>query len=543
MMKTRRLIIGVAAASGLAAAASGQFQTPTRLIALSDTPAPDSDGSTYRVFYTPTINASGDVAFMSIIDTTPGSPFTDLEEGVWATNAGTLELVQREGLVAPGTDGVPYFGFKQRVAMGDNGDVSFFGTVFVGDGTIDSTNDEGLWQGRAGTTMLLGRQGDAAPDVPGAVIAQVGEDFALIDNSRLVVQGRMVVGPGGVTTETERALWQQTASGLELVHREGDSAPGSTFTFGSFTELVGNSSGDFAFLGSAGTQAGIWRNTGGTTELVARSRLAAPGTNGQLFDQFSSGSIFYDDRFPMNESGAVAFKGRLSTLGSLSQAEDTGIWSDHGGELTLIARESQPAAGTDATFGDFRTRNLDMNDAGTIAFNTFLIGGTGGVGSNTAIYVGDRNGLDLLVREGDAAPGAPGANFLALTTSGNQTASEFQIGINNRSDIAFIADIRRPGFTRNSRGLWAYSALQDEIVPIVIEDGFFDISPAQDGSMFRVVTGISFDAETGFNNAGQLTFLLDFDDGSEGIFVTTIPAPGVLALGAAVGVLAARRRR
>jgi hypothetical protein len=49
---------------------------------------------------------------------------------------------------------------------------------------------------------------------------------------------------------------------------------------------------------------------------------------------------------------------------------------------------------------------------------------------------------------------------------------------------------------------------------------------------------------TPFNDAGQFAYRLTFTDGTSGLFVTTVPEPGALALAMAVGgALLVRRPR
>ena len=543
-MKSRIILIGLSALCALC----GVVHAQTSVIALTSEFAPASPGATFEVFFTPSINDSGDIAFTSWIDTAPGNPFNDLEEGVWSTRNGSLELIQREGFQAPGTNGLPYVGFESRSLIGNDGNVSFQGTVYVDDGTVNSTNSDGLWQGRAGSSVLLARASDLAPGAGDGVFSYIGEEFTYLNDSQLVMLNRLAVGVGGVASDTDRGIWIQTDTGFELVHREGDIAPGISSSFGNFYDLVSNGSGKFAFMASiqpsAGSQNGIWRNSGDGSELIARTGSVAPDTGGQKFEQFTAGYTGYDNRFVMNKSGAVAFKGRLNTQGpGVDGSNDTGIWSDHGGELGMVVRESQPAPGTNGSlFADFRTMNISMNDSGRMAFNARIYGGDIDFGTNGALYVGDKNGVELVVREGDEVPGSPGAEFRGFSSGASSLADDYQVGINNNNDIAFIADIRLPGARRDSTGLWAYSSLLDEILPIAVVDSLFDVSPAQDGSMMREVAAIHFDAEIGFNDLGQLTYFLDFHDGSEGVFVTTVPAPGVISLGMIFGICLHSRR-
>src|SRR5262249_7952372 len=75
----------------------------------------------------------------------------------------------------------------------------------------------------------------------------------------------------------------------------------------------------------------------------------------------------------------------------------------------------------------------------------------------------------------------------------------------------------------------------------------FHVGPGDDRTVLAIGGLNSGGGEDGramsLNDNGDLVFSLDFTDGTSGVFVTHIPAPGSLSLLAASALIAVRRRR
>ena len=74
---------------------------PIQTIVLSGDEAPGTNGRTFSTFQGPVLNKKGDVGFSGNLD------FSDFSNNlrIWTGSAGKLELLAREGDVAPGTGG------------------------------------------------------------------------------------------------------------------------------------------------------------------------------------------------------------------------------------------------------------------------------------------------------------------------------------------------------------------------------------------------------------------------------------------------------
>ncbi len=260
-----------------------------------------------------------------------------------------------------------------------------------------------------------------------------------------------------------------TAGTLRTVALTGDAAPGtgSGVSFPSFFGVpVLNDAGQTAFTGFlTGTGVifsnnfGIWSEGGGAgLALVARAGNVAPGTGGDSFTTpFSSQSTF---SIPvLNDAGQTAFVGSITDTRAGGLSNNRGIWSEGGGAgLALVTRAGNVAPGANGAI--FFNRGSDefsshpvLNSAGKTAFRGRLSGTEVDNSNRFGIWSeGGGTGLDLVARDGDAAPGtSSGVNFSGL-------GSNFFINpvLNDAGQIAFRGDLTGIGVNgSNSAGIWS----------------------------------------------------------------------------------------
>ena len=285
-----------------------------------------------------------------------------------------------------------------------------------------------------------------------ALVARVGSTAPGTSDS-FTDLGSPVLNNGGQTaffgdlnssSTTNSGIWSEGGgSGLALVARAGNAAPGTSDNFSSFVSPVLNNGGQTAFVGflnsSSTTNSGIWSEGGGSgLALVAREGNAAPGTS----DNFTS----FGNSPVLNNAGQTAFFGFLDSSGST----DGGIWAeDPSGVLTLIAREGDLLDVDDGSGTDFRTisnltftgdagngdgRRSGFNDLGQLAFSASFTDGTSGVfisdlvaslpGSADFDNDGDVDGNDFLAWQRNSSVGnladwenAYGTGTLAAATT------------------------------------------------------------------------------------------------------------------------------
>jgi hypothetical protein len=180
-----------------------------------------------------------------------------------------------------------------------------------------------------------------------------------LDNNGRVLYDLKLAG-SGVTTANDDSLWLYTpGSGSQLLRREGDAAPGTAGA---------------AFATTSAT----WFPGVASTSLTRSGRY-----------EFTTGLVGGDASQGINDGALYA-----GTVG---------------GPLTLIARDGQSAPGTDAFFAGFSPWYSLINDAGDVAFQAMLRGGTTNPTNNSGIWLWKSGTLQLVVRSGGAVPvAAPG---------------------------------------------------------------------------------------------------------------------------------------
>ena len=377
------------------------------LIARADDPAGVADGAEFSAFSPSSINASGDVAFASILRTGTGPEVGASNNATIfgpTTGAGSsLGLIAREGTPAPGVaDGAEY-DFLSAPALNASGDVAFRGVL------------------RTGTGAVVGGSNNSA-----------------------------VFGP------TSGA-----GSPLGLIAREGAPAPGAGgAVFDSFSDPRLNASGDLAFpaILRTGTGANVNDNNcdamfgptagaGSPLGLIAREDTPAPGAGGAEFELFGFPSL--------NALGDIAFTANLRTgTGTAVDASNTtALFTSAAGQLRQVVRAGDlitvtlpGGAGTqDRIVANIDFSNSGLNDAGILAFRLIFTDGSQGIFTTDAnsgsVLLADVN-LDGVVNFLDIAP------FIMRLASGVFLAEADinQDGIINFLDIApFIQVLTNQG--------------------------------------------------------------------------------------------------
>jgi len=372
---------------------------------------------------------------------------------------------------------------------------------------------------------------------------------------------------GNMTTETffVHVLEIQMPSGeraVDIISLRNDPAPGAGDPGGppaAATILIHNrayinNSGDIVYEASmlnAGTNSnGVFTNIGGTDSSIAVRNSAAPGSGGN-YGTFSnlaindSGGVIYQSliggiaqfvdagggatnpfrvgepapgttgQFNTMQKPAIASNGDLLTqanlklgVGGVTFAEDTGIWSS--GAAGIIAREGDLSTIPGVEYGQVHPRIVTSNASEQIAFSSFLIEPVFDPTDNTAVFSGTLGvAPTMVVREGDAAPGAGGANFLQFVGE----------SVNSSGDVVFRSILSGGGATSvNNEGLWTNSggplrmiAREGEVAPClgttdVAFDRFTTIRIGDDGTVcfFAYLKDATATPVVGSGNDGSL---------------------------------------
>lgn len=462
-----------------------------RTVALSGKPAPGTDtvfanfSAVLNTF--PSINNHGQVAFLASLSGDTGFN----SAGIWSEGTGALELVVRAGDPMPGR---PASVFRQMrfIGLSDTGRVNFAemaldtltgvwskegsnplrhvavvgqaapGTDLAFDrfllapsyNTVGNVavwgSRVGLWTDRSGSLELVAKLGDIAPGTNGATFN--GDFFPFeIDDDQIAFFGFLT--GSGVNSSNNLGLWTESDGGFELVARLGEQAPGAGgAVFASFTTWAGTSSfpdspkAFRALLDGSGGRLSMWTFREGDIELVVQAGDVAPGT-GEEFISFTSPAA--------NDSGDVVFTGL-----NLARNPARGIWSTLGGELGLVVAVGDDVPGMTSKVFALSAATPEINNLGQVAFAAGLVeqGIPGGLDS---LWVKDQRGeLHMIAREGDQYEVAPGdvREFSRLVFGQIPQSRNNQIPrFNDRGQLVFFAE-----FTDGSSGLFVSSPL---IVP------------------------------------------------------------------------------
>jgi hypothetical protein len=222
----------------------------------------------------------------------------------------------------------------------------------------------------------------------------------------------------------------------------------------------------------------------------------------------------------LNDAGQVAYNARLAGTG-VNSTNDSAIYAGSADAMLQVAREGEaaPGAGAGAVYGALDIPSL--NESGQVAFHAALSGAGIEDGNNSALFAGDATAPQIIVREGEQAPGfEPGAKFAFFT--GHL--------FNDLGQVAYTATIF-PTSVGPMNGLFLYDP--DLGNRLIARSGLqFDLGGGElrTVSSLRAFSQLDEDLRdetmTGLSDTRKLAFRLTFSDGLEGIVVATVAAPG-----------------
>ncbi len=391
----------------------------TALLFASGDPAPGT-GERFVFFpgfpEAPRISGGGATFATGITDAAVGG-----RHGVWSDRFGGFERLLVTGDRLPGipaANQVAGFGFAVR------GDTVLARATYSSDGNVAPGN-EGIWRNRSGAWEPVVVRGMAAPGTGGVFEVNASGIFGPVFGLDSTGDGEVLVQGWargrGIDAANDEGLWLETASGLQLLAREGARAPapgrgkvtfgpgGSSPAFGGDGENllpVVNDLGRVLFgavLSSDKTRwSSVWTTRSGGLEQVARGGLPisgygegdqAPGfPAGVGFAAFLGGDL--------NRDGDLALYGFADESGSL-QALTEAIWWDRPGALALVAAEGRTVPGI-AGARYWRLALEALTDEGSLYFTAVLAGSGVDAGNDFAAFrVRADGGLGVVLREGD----------------------------------------------------------------------------------------------------------------------------------------------
>lgn len=393
-----------------------------------------------------------------------GAVFRAGAGGQWGVylNSGELPLIElaRGGGQAPGTPDGTLFSVLNHLIGTASGQAAFVGIVSGPD--VSSANNHGIWvANQAGEVRKVARAGDPIPMLGEQVFFDliINTHFIAgdIDASSRVYQftansaGEVAFyatlrGPG-TGDPNDRAMFLGGASGLRVLARRGDPAPGAK-NGASFAGFLGNrfapslnERGEVAFAaGLEGTlqPQGLFIHRGQVgLALIALTGDPAPVEGNVRFSAFGDPQL--------NNAGTSTFVAYLDGEG-VDASNDVALFKGNPEKLEMVAREGVAAPGVDGYFDrfdymDFESGPPVINGAGQVAFFGRLTGSNITELNDSGLWAQDKEGnLMLIAREGDPAPG--GGSFRDFTPF---TGVDPNLQLNARGQVAFY----------DGSGIWA----------------------------------------------------------------------------------------
>ena len=344
-------------------------------------------------------------------------------------SAATLSMLARWSDPAPGLPGLSLYGnavsqgIQSAALISPSGGYTLWSSYLSGTG-VGPSNDSALFRSSPSGHLLVAREGSPAPGTAGALFSGnllSSWQFTQVNRNGTVLFQTALAGGDVSGTTNNGALYTGTPGALSIVRRIGDTVltgPVTAAGLGYVQHLdnTGRVLYDLPLAGSGVTPANdnsLWFYTPGSgSTLLLREGDPAPGTAGATFGNSLNSWIPGVSQTSLTRSGKYEFVSDLVGGDAVPGANDRALYvSSVTGGPTMIARSGDPAPGTDAFFKGFSPFYSLINDAGVVAFQATLTGGTSDEPNDTGIWIWNAGTLSKIVREGDPVPGIAGATY------------------------------------------------------------------------------------------------------------------------------------
>ncbi len=494
-MTNQGTCINVAVATclvGLLSIAGGASANPdgivrTQTIARSGEAAPGLDPEAdFVLLCRPVINNSGAVVFEALLDRAMTGPEAD--NGIWVWDGSTVRLVAWEGDLSGN------FAQLQPPQLLSSDEVVFMAT--------DASGVAAIWREQVGVAERIVGLGD--PVLP---------DDELL--AGFLTQP--IPGPGFVSfAATHDAspdsdyfwMWTTRFGSLDLVLPVDTTLPDSEFDAGEIVDLTLSTTGDhvFTFTSDVDPLAGVWRERdGGLVQVV----------DAQDYDPSDPDTYYRHFKWLACGDRRTGFYAEIRTGDvdprAIYLANDSGVQ-----QFVTHYDEAPNLPGVQVRF--FSHPQVLDNDE--VVLTAALTGDGIDESNNVAIWRGEPDDLQLIAREGEHIPGL----------ASDVVIRDFQAIAVNEDYAALYVSLFGYTVGDNDRALILIDADGDKHLVTRVGDKF-DV--AGDGSDLRSVKHIGMlpaDPERGrspLNAGGTVAFMLEFYDGSNGVFTAHLASPCV----------------
>jgi len=176
-------------------------------------------------------------------------------------------------------------------------------------------------------------------------------------------------------------------------------------------------------------------DSGSSSVVIARTGQAAPGGSGGVFASFGDAVL--------NNAHRIAFVGTLQPTRTINSKNNTGIWTNAAGSLTLLAQAGRAVPGCPAKTEFASFTKVVLPDDGGVVFLAKLTHGGGGVtaANDQGLWgVNSKGRLVLLIRKG--APlkiGAATKTVTGFSALASATPNAGESTFNEAGTVAVLA--------------------------------------------------------------------------------------------------------
>lgn len=331
-----------------------------------------------------------------------------------ASDCVKIRTVFKPGDPAPGMPGFTMVGAGTLASINDAG-VFLYNAVIDGPGVTQSNNHV-LIGGTTGARSVLARERDPVSGLPGYIHLPPSANHTGFNGLTVTPAGsfafRAEVAPEG-TANLVDAIMTGPAGGLLPVMYESGPAPGfADDQFNFFAPEAPAIGGGVALIhGQARpvtNQHVLWAGSGGGGVIpLLQTGLQAPGLAiGVNLQLFSNNSLV------MNAAGRIGFHATLALGGSVNAGNRVLFYEGPADQLEVLARAGDPVPGLPgAVYTTLRSTSLRMNNAGAVCFQSTVTGG----GTGEVIVSKGAGQAFVLAKNGDPVPGLPGVTLTQVS--------------------------------------------------------------------------------------------------------------------------------
>lgn len=529
-------------------------------------------------FDNPKIDNAGNIIFGGFMDINgPGGVTTANRRGAWwAPNDGSpIQMIARDGSTAttlPNVNGWRLNSTSNGTGLSSGPVLAPNGTLFLSgqlNGTgATTTNNTSFWTGKFGNIQQVAQRGflpgpnGVAPGTAGALWntnLNISPTQQGINNNGQLLMFSSLTGGDVSGTTNNSGLWLAGPSGITMVMRKGQSAPGlgdPTITMADAPQfgLYINGSAETAFVNKLTIGTGVtpvvatnanvmWSTIGGSLAPIARQGDVIPGMPGVRYSDASSASPFTNYSAGITNNHSVIFNSSLA--GAVTAGvNDTALFKYNGGTVTKLLQRGDALPLANCYYNLVNGGNTKLNSFDDMLLPMSMTGSgvTSGI-NDQALFLRKADGtMQLIVREGDLV-GLPELPADA-TFSDTAFTSEAGMGLNALDQVVFYTRISGTGIVPGVNDSCVFAWDPNLGMMLVAQAGMtFDYPNL--AALTQVTIDSRFNGESGcsgFSDTGWLTWRGSDQFGNQAIFRTLIPEPGSLAL-VALGVAALGLRR